>query len=67
MTYEQSRAMLQMLQDMTDSGLDSDFDSDLPIVIIEWIREYMDPDDVFGETELGIWAEGNGYVRDDQD
>lgn len=31
---------------------------------LEWIRDNMKPDQVFGDNELGEWAEENGYVKE---
>lgn len=31
---------------------------------IEWIHDNMKPDHVFGDNELGEWAEENGYVKE---
>jgi hypothetical protein len=29
---------------------------------IEWINDNLDPDDVFSDDKLRVWAEKNGYV-----
>lgn len=31
---------------------------------LEWIRDNMKPDQVFGDNELGEWANDNGYVKE---
>lgn len=30
---------------------------------LDWIRENMQPDEVFGDNELSEWAEENGFVK----
>ena len=32
---------------------------------IEWIRNNMNPDDVFSESDLDVWADNNGYVNEE--
>lgn len=32
---------------------------------IEWIRENMTPEDIFGRESLDEWADNNGYVKED--
>lgn len=45
--------------DVTHASLD---------VVIEWMRKNLEPQDVFVDGELKMWAEGNGYVlKEDQD
>lgn len=31
--------------------------------VVEWIRENLKPDDVFGDKSLKEWAEENGFVQ----
>jgi hypothetical protein len=31
---------------------------------LEWIRDNMKPNQVFGDNELGAWAEDNGYTKE---
>lgn len=38
------------------------FDSDLLDQAIEWIREHLQVEEVFNESELQQWAEDNGYT-----
>ena len=33
-------------------------------VAITWIRDSLDPDDVFHKWQLENWAESNGYVKE---
>jgi len=40
------------------------FDNILPEAI-DWITTNMAPDDVFPETDLGNWAEANGYEKEE--
>lgn len=32
---------------------------------IDWIRDNLDPEDVFSTTQLEKWAESEGYVKKD--
>lgn len=32
---------------------------------IDWIKSNLNPDDVFDQRELEIWAEDNGMVHDE--
>lgn len=32
-------------------------------IAIDWIRENLDPEDVFDEKKLSAWAEENGYIK----
>lgn len=31
---------------------------------LEWIKDNLEPKDVFDASELGEWAESNGFIRD---
>ena len=31
--------------------------------VIDWLKENMEPQDVFTEKQLSEWAENNGYER----
>jgi hypothetical protein len=31
---------------------------------IEWIMHNMEPEDVFSEDQLAIWADENGYIKE---
>jgi hypothetical protein len=33
--------------------------------VIDWINSNLDPEQVFSVDELGVWAEANGYVREE--
>ena len=33
----------------------------------DWIRENVDPSDVFRQEDLESWAEENGYTKEDDD
>lgn len=32
--------------------------------ILDWIRENVDPDQVFTEKQMDAWAESNGYIKE---
>lgn len=34
---------------------------------IDWICSNLEPDDVFSDTQLDMWAKDNGYVPEDAD
>ena len=31
---------------------------------IDWMRDNLDPDDVFDDKKLEAWAENNGYIKE---
>ena len=35
--------------------------------VIEWIKNNLNPEDVFNEEDLIEWAEDNGYFTEDND
>lgn len=35
--------------------------------VIEWIKNNLNPEDVFDEDDLIEWAEDNGYFIDDEE
>ena len=34
---------------------------------IEWIASNMNPEDMFSESDLGTWAEENGFIKDEDE
>ena len=34
---------------------------------IEWIRDNLEPEDVFGEAQLKDWAKDNGMVEEENE
>jgi len=32
---------------------------------VEWIKSSLSPDDVFPKDELVIWAENNGFIKEE--
>jgi len=32
---------------------------------IEWIQNNLAPDEVFAEKQLTVWAEDNGYIKEE--
>lgn len=41
------------------------FGSEFLGLIVDWIGENLNPDDVFGEDALKDWAESHGYQEDE--
>lgn len=33
--------------------------------VIAWIKQHVEPDDVFDDSKLEAWAEANGYIHKD--
>jgi hypothetical protein len=57
---------------MTTYKQDCDFikavvDTSLLEEAVEWISVNMDPEEVFSRSDLGYWAEHNGYKLEDAD
>jgi len=34
---------------------------------VEWIRDYLQPEDVFNQDTLADWAEDNGFIKEADD
>lgn len=57
---------------MTTLREDEDFIAKIiPISFLEsamvWIGKNMEPEDVFSEKSLDMWADNNGYIKETED
>ncbi len=46
--------------------MDSIFSSNLLEDVIDWIKDNLNPEDVFEENVLSVWAEDNGYILEEE-
>jgi hypothetical protein len=35
-------------------------------LVIDYLKDNVDPDDVFTDEQLAAWAEANGYTKEDE-